>query len=137
MCSGAFVLGAAGLLDGRRATTHWSACDQLARQFPRVTVERDPIFVRDGDVATSAGVTAGHRPRASPSSRRTTVTTVAMAVARQLVVFLKRPGGQAQFSAALATQTTDRDDIGDIQSWMADHLDGRPLGGGARGVARR
>ena len=92
VCSGAFVLAAAGLLDGRRATTHWSACDRLARRYPAVTVERDPIFVRDGNVYTSAGVTAGidlcararrGGPRPRPSRWR---------VARQLVVFLKRPG---------------------------------------------
>lgn len=122
VCSGAFVLAAAGLLDGRRATTHWSACDRLAADFPLVTVERDPIFVRDGHVATSAGVTAGI-DLALAFVEEDHGHAVAMAVARQLVVFLKRPGGQAQFSAALATQTTDRDDVSEIQSWMVDHLD--------------
>jgi len=121
VCSGAFVLAAAGLLDGRRATTHWSACDRLARGFPAVTVERDPIFVRDGNVFTSAGVTAGI-DLSLALMEEDHGHTVAMGVARQLVVFLKRPGGQAQFSAALATQTADRDDVTDVQTWIADHL---------------
>jgi transcriptional regulator GlxA family with amidase domain len=121
VCSGAFVLAAAGLLDGRRATTHWSACDRLARGFPAVTVERDPIFVQDGNVFTSAGVTAGI-DLSLALMEEDHGHTVAMGVARQLVVFLKRPGGQAQFSAALATQTADRDDVTDVQTWIADHL---------------
>jgi transcriptional regulator GlxA family with amidase domain len=121
VCSGAFVLAAAGLLDGRRATTHWSACDELARLHPTVTVERDPIFVRDGKISTSAGVTAGI-DLALAFVEEDHGHTVAMAVARQLVVFLKRPGGQAQFSATLATQTADRDDVTDVQAWIADHL---------------
>jgi len=121
VCSGSFVLAAAGLLDGRRATTHWSACDELERRHPAITVERDPIFVRDGKYATSAGVTAGI-DRALALVEEDHGHTVAMGVARQLVVFLKRPGGQAQFSAALATQTADRDDVTDVQAWIADHL---------------
>jgi transcriptional regulator GlxA family with amidase domain len=121
VCSGAFVLAAAGLLDGRRATTHWSACDELARRFPSVTVEHDPIFVRDGKFATSAGVTAGI-DLALALVEEDHGHAVAMGVARQLVVFLKRPGGQAQFSAALATQVADRDDVTDVQAWIADHL---------------
>ena len=122
VCSGAFVLAAAGLLDGRRATTHWSACDELARRHPAVTVEPDPIFVRDGKYATSAGVTAGI-DLALALVEEDHGHAVAMGVARQLVVFLKRPGGQAQFSAALATQVGDRDDVTDVQAWIADHLD--------------
>jgi transcriptional regulator GlxA family with amidase domain len=121
VCSGAFVLAAAGLLDGRRATTHWSACDEFARRHPEVTVERDPIFVRDGNVFTSAGVTAGI-DLSLALIEEDHGHAVAMGVARQLVVFLKRPGGQSQFSAALATQTADRDDVTDVQAWIADHL---------------
>ena len=121
VCSGAFVLAAAGLLDGRRATTHWSACDRLAQRFPEITVEHDPIFVRDGNVFTSAGVTAGI-DLSLAVLEEDHGHTVAMGVARQLVVFLKRPGGQAQFSATLATQTADRDDVTDVQTWIADHL---------------
>jgi transcriptional regulator GlxA family with amidase domain len=121
VCSGAFVLAAAGLLDGRRATTHWSACDTLARLFPQVTVEPDPIFVRDGDVWTSAGVTAGI-DLSLALVEDDAGHDVAMAIARRLVVFLKRPGGQAQFSSALDAQTADRDDLGETLAWIADHL---------------
>jgi transcriptional regulator GlxA family with amidase domain len=121
VCSGAFVLAAAGLLDGRRATTHWSACDALERLYPSVTVERDPIFVRDGNVATSAGVTAGI-DLALALVEEDAGHAVAMEIARRLVVFLKRPGGQAQFSTALAAQTADRDGLGDTLAWVTDHL---------------
>jgi transcriptional regulator GlxA family with amidase domain len=122
VCSGAFVLAAAGLLDGRRATTHWSACDQLARGFPQVTVERDPIFVRDGNVITSAGVTAGI-DLALALVEEDAGRATAMEIARRLVVFLKRPGGQAQFSAALEAQAADRDELTETLAWIADHLD--------------
>jgi transcriptional regulator GlxA family with amidase domain len=122
VCSGAFVLAAAGLLDGRHATTHWSACEALAAAYPSVIVERDPIFVRDGQVWTSAGVTAGI-DLALALVEDDAGHDVAMAIARRLVVFLKRPGGQAQFSSALAGQTTDRDDLGETLAWIADHLD--------------
>src|SRR5581483_8033177 len=105
VCSGAFLLAEAGLLDGRRATTHWEVCDQLARRYPSVDVDPDPIFVRDGDVYTSAGVTAGmdlalveedHGP------------ALALEVARQLVLFMKRPGSQSQFSGHLTAQLAER-----------------------------
>ncbi len=121
VCSGAFVLAATGLLDGRRATTHWSACDALARLHPRIAVEPDPIFVRDGRIATSAGVTAGI-DLALAFVEEDCGHDVAMSVARQLVVFLKRPGGQAQFSASLATQSGDHDGVTAVQLWIADHL---------------
>ncbi|MEP6623021.1 MAG: GlxA family transcriptional regulator [Acidimicrobiia bacterium] len=122
VCSGAFILAATGLLDGRRATTHWSACGALARRFPAVTVDADPIFVRDGRFATSAGVTAGI-DLALAFVEEDEGHECAMAVARQLVVFLKRPGGQSQFSAALSAQSADRDDLSELQAWVADHLD--------------
>ena len=108
VCSGAFVLAEAGLLDGRRATTHWQWCDALAARFPRVRVDPDPIFVRDGNVYTSAGVTAGMD------------LALALEVARQMVLFLRRPGGQSQFSAALAAQAADREPLRDLQSWIAE-----------------
>lgn len=121
VCSGAFLLAAAGLLDGRHATTHWSACADLARLYPQVRVEADPIYVRDGSVSTSAGVTAGI-DLALAFVEEDAGHDVAMAVARQLVVFLKRPGGQSQFSAALQTQVGDRDDVSEIQAWIVDHV---------------
>ncbi|MBV8237020.1 MAG: GlxA family transcriptional regulator [Acidimicrobiia bacterium] len=122
VCSGAFVLAAAGLLDGRRVTTHWAWSDVLADAFPAVTVEADRIFVRDGNVWTSAGVTAGI-DLALAMVEEDAGREVALAIARRLVVFLKRPGGQSQFSAQLAGQLADRHPLGDLQAWIADHLD--------------
>jgi len=122
VCTGAYVLAAAGLLDGRRATTHWSWCDDLQRRHPAVTVERDPIFVVDGPVRTSAGVTAG-MDLALALVEEDLGPRVALEVARWLVVFVKRPGGQAQFSAQLAGQSADRAPLRELQAWIADHLD--------------
>jgi len=122
VCTGAFVLAEAGLLDGRRATTHWMACNALARQYPRVSVERDPIFVRDGNVYTSAGVTAG-MDLALALVEEDHGREVALQVARGLVLFLRRPGGQSQFSAQLAVQAADRQPLRELQAWMADHLE--------------
>jgi transcriptional regulator GlxA family with amidase domain len=123
VCTGAFVLAAAGVLDGKRATTHWASCGALADSYPSVRVEHDPIFVRDGNVWTSAGVTAGmdlalalvaddHGPER------------ALAVARWLVMYVQRPGGQAQFSAQLATQAACRDPLRELQAWIAEHPEG-------------
>jgi transcriptional regulator GlxA family with amidase domain len=120
VCTGAFVLAAAGLLDGRRATTHWKDCARLAQRFPAVRVEPDPIFVCDGPVWTSAGVTAGI-DLALALVEEDLGRSVALAVARYLVVFLKRPGGQAQFSAALALQSAD-DKFGALHDWINGHL---------------
>jgi transcriptional regulator GlxA family with amidase domain len=122
VCTGAFVLAAAGLLDGRRAATHWKDCTRLAQRFPAVRVEPDPIFVRDGPVWTSAGVTASI-DLALALVEEDLGRDVALAVARYLVVFLKRPGGQAQFSAALALQTAE-DKFGALHDWINRHLDG-------------
>jgi transcriptional regulator GlxA family with amidase domain len=120
VCTGAFVLAEAGLLDGRRATTHWAACARLAARYPSVTVEPDPIFVRDGRIWTSAGVTAG-MDLALALVEEDHGREVALAVARELVLFLKRPGGQAQFSAQLQAQLAVREPLRDLQAWMADH----------------
>lgn len=100
VCSGAFLLAEAGLLDGRRATTHWAGCEELSRRYPRVKVEPDRIFVRDGAVVTSAGVTAGI-DLALALVEEDHGTETARTVARWLVVFLQRPGGQSQFSQRL------------------------------------
>jgi transcriptional regulator GlxA family with amidase domain len=121
VCTGAFLLAAAGVLDGRRAATHWSLCTELARRFPAVRVEADPIFVRDGTVWTSAGVTAGI-DLALALVEQDLGRSVALAVARYMVVFLKRPGGQAQFSAALSLQTAE-DRFGALHDWINAHLD--------------
>jgi transcriptional regulator GlxA family with amidase domain len=120
VCTGAFLLAASGVLDGRRAVTHWSFCADLARRFPAVRVEPDPIFVQDGSVWTSAGVTAGI-DLALALVEEDLGRTVALAVARYLVVFLKRPGGQAQFSAALSLQAAE-DKFGALHEWVAAHL---------------
>jgi transcriptional regulator GlxA family with amidase domain len=122
VCTGAFLLAEAGLLDGRRATTHWSSCADLAARYPKLRVEPDPIFVRDGRIWTSAGVTAG-MDLALALVEADHGRDVALAVARELVLFLKRPGGQAQFSAQLQAQLAERDSLRDLQAWMADHPD--------------
>jgi transcriptional regulator GlxA family with amidase domain len=121
VCTGAFVLAAAGLLDGRRATTHWAWCDALAQSHPAIDVEADPIFVRDGKYATSAGVTAG-MDLTLALVEEDLGRDVALEVARWLVLFLKRPGGQSQFSAGLAGQMADREPLRDLQAWLPDHL---------------
>jgi transcriptional regulator GlxA family with amidase domain len=121
VCSGAFVLAAAGLLDGRRAATHWAECDLLRRTYPRVSVDGDAIYVRDGKVWTSAGVTAGIDLAlalvADDHGRQ-----AAARVARQLVVYLRRSGGQAQFSTVLEAQHADSEPIRDLVAWLPDHL---------------
>jgi transcriptional regulator GlxA family with amidase domain len=124
VCTGAFALATAGLLDGRRATTHWAWCRALARDHPAVAVDPEPIYVRDGDVWTSAGVTAG-MDLALALVEEDLGSAVALEAARWLVLFLKRPGGQAQFSAGLAMQLAGatREPLRDLQAWMADHLD--------------
>lgn len=121
VCSGAFLLAAAGLLDEVRVVTHWGRCDELARRFPKVTVDPDPIFIREGRIWTSAGVTAGI-DLALAMVEEDLGREIALDVARDLVVFLKRPGGQAQFSAALSLQTKD-DRFAALHGWIVDHLD--------------
>jgi len=120
VCTGAFLLAEAGVLDRRRAVTHWSVCADLARRFPAVRVEADSIFVCDDSVWTSAGVTAGI-DLALALVQEDLGRSIALAVARYLVVFLKRPGGQAQFSTALSLQMAE-DRFGMLHDWMAEHL---------------
>jgi transcriptional regulator GlxA family with amidase domain len=110
VCTGAFLLAEAGLLDGRRVATHWSAVDLLAQRHPAIEVDRDSIFVRDGDVWTSAGVTAGI-DLALALVEDDCGRATALEIARWLVVFAKRPGGQAQFSTPLAAQLAERQPI--------------------------
>lgn len=121
ICTGAFLLAAAGLLDGKQAVTHWDFCDRLAREFPAVQVTPNPIFLRDGSIYTSAGITAGidltlalveedHGHKA------------ALAVARKLVMFLVRPGGQAQYSHMLSHQAVTSQPLRELQVWMLEHL---------------
>lgn len=120
VCTGAFLLAEAGLLDGRRATTHWGACRQLARHYPAVCVEPDPIFVRDGHVYSSAGVCAG-MDLALALVEEDHGRDLALAVAQRLVVFLRRPGGQSQFSAQLRAQMAEREPLRDLQGWIAEN----------------
>jgi transcriptional regulator GlxA family with amidase domain len=121
VCSGAFLLARAGLLDGRSATTHWATCARLARLFPEVTVDPDPIFIRDGNVWTSAGVTAG-MDLALALVEDDLGPERAREIARYLVLFVQRSGGQSQFSAQLAAQRPERDNLVQLASWIADHL---------------
>ncbi|MBV9381166.1 MAG: DJ-1/PfpI family protein [Streptosporangiaceae bacterium] len=120
VCTGAFLLAEAGLLAGRRVTTHWAYCAGLAARFPELAVDPDPIFVRDGNVATSAGVTAGV-DLALALVEDDLGRDAALDIARHLVVFLRRPGNQAQFSAQLAAQVAGREPLRDVQQWIADH----------------
>ncbi|MHC1949383.1 GlxA family transcriptional regulator [Bradyrhizobium sp. UFLA06-06] len=122
VCTGAFLLAASGALDGRRAVTHWQFCAELAERFPDVRVEPDPIFVRDGSFWTSAGVTSGI-DLALALVEEDLGRTAALAVARYLVVFFKRPGGQAQFSEILSLQATD-DRFSALHDWISNHLAG-------------
>jgi len=122
ICTGATVLAAAGILDRRSAVTHWRWCARLAESFPSVTVERDPIFIKDGNVYTSAGVTAGI-DLALALVEEDHGQGRALEIARDLVIFLRRPGGQSQFSSLLAAQASARRPIEDLQAWIIEHLD--------------
>ena len=121
VCTGAMLLARAGLLDGRRATTHWNWCQTLIKRAPRARVERDPIFVRDENVYTSAGVTAG-MDLALALVEEDHGSRLALQVARNLVLYLLRPGGQSQFSAALSLQLTDRKPLLELEAWVLDNL---------------
>ena len=121
VCTGAFFLGAAGLLDGLSATTHWQHAAELAERFPAAKVVPDQIYVEDGPLYTSAGVTAGI-DLALKLIEDDHGRELALKVARRLVVFLKRPGGQSQFSAHLAAQIASEGRIQSVQHWILDHL---------------
>ncbi|AYG63769.1 DJ-1/PfpI family protein [Rhizobium jaguaris] len=122
VCSGAFLLAQAGLLEGRRAVTHWHRCNEFSKRFPDVQLEPDPIFVQDGNIWTSAGVTAGI-DLALALVEADLGRKLALTVARELVVFLKRPGGQAQFSTMLALQESG-DRFDGLHGWILDNLRG-------------
>jgi transcriptional regulator GlxA family with amidase domain len=122
VCTGAMLLARAGLLDGRRATTHWNWCETLIRRAPRTEVDPNPIFVRDENIYTSAGVTAG-MDLALALVEEDHGSRLALQVARNLVLYLRRPGGQSQFSAALSLQATDRKPLRELEAWVLDNLD--------------
>ena len=120
VCTGAFLLAEAGLLDGRAATTHWSRAPELARRFPRVRVEEDRIWVRDGNVYTSAGVSAG-MDLALALIEEDLGAEVALAVARAMVMYLRRPGDQSQYSAPLRLQAAETPSVRELMAWATDH----------------
>ncbi|MEZ5461744.1 GlxA family transcriptional regulator [Dokdonella sp.] len=121
ICTGSFLLAAAGLLDGRRASTHWAFAKRLARTYPEVEVDADPIYTRDGNVWTSAGATAGI-DLALALVEADLGRDIALGIARWLVLFLRRPGTQRQFSAQLSAQLADHDPVRRVQAHIADHL---------------
>jgi transcriptional regulator GlxA family with amidase domain len=123
VCTGAFLLAQAGLLDGRRATTHWAFAGELQRRYPRVRVDAESIYVRDGSIWTSAGVTAG-MDLALALVEEDVGRDVALAMARQLVLFLRRPGSQSQFSATLAAQQAEREPLREVQQALLEDLAG-------------
>ena len=120
VCSGAFLLAESGLLDGRRVTTHWSQCEALRDQYPAIEVDPDPIYIKDGNVTTSAGVTAGI-DLALALVEDDLGRDMALTIARHLVVFLRRPGNQAQFSTQLSAQVAKRAPLRDVQHWITEH----------------
>jgi transcriptional regulator GlxA family with amidase domain len=120
VCTGAFLLAEAGLLDGRRVATHWEYCSLLAERYPGLRVDPEPIFIRDGNVITSAGVTAGI-DLALALVEEDRGRDEALRIARQLVVFLRRPGNQAQFSTQLAAQMASREPLRDVQQWITEN----------------
>jgi len=121
VCGGAFLLAQSGLLDGRRATTHWRLLDMLQSRFPKVKVEKGPIYVQDGSIWTSAGVSAGFDLTLALVEDDHGFT-LARDVAQDLVMFLRRPGGQSQFSRYLLNQAKNPSPIRDLQSWILEHL---------------
>jgi transcriptional regulator GlxA family with amidase domain len=124
VCTGAFMLAEAGVLDGHRVVTHWDSCDELARRYPGLYVDPEPIFINEEALWTSAGVTAGI-DLALALVEADLGRNIALAVARDLVVFLKRPGGQSQFSTALSMQHATRSQdsrFGDLHAWILDNL---------------
>lgn len=120
VCTGSFLLGSAGLLEGHRATTHWAFCDLLAERFPATEVAPEPMFVRDGRISTSAGVTAGIDLALSLVTEDLG-SEVARNVARSLVMFLNRPGDQEQFSAREPGRIAERHPLRELQRWIKDN----------------
>jgi transcriptional regulator GlxA family with amidase domain len=121
LCSGAFFLAAAGVLNGKRATTHWSVADRLKAEYPAIEVDADAIFIRSDNVWTSAGVTAGI-DLALALVEEDYGRDLALEVATEMVVYLKRPGGQSQFSSHLLSERTTRPNIRALQNWILDNL---------------
>jgi transcriptional regulator GlxA family with amidase domain len=125
ICTGSYLLAEAGLLHGKRAATHWKYAAQMAKRYPDVTVDPGPIFIKDGHTYTSAGVTAG-MDLALAMVEEDFGSTLALAVAKDLVLFLRRPGGQAQFSVPLSAQNAEASRFSELQTWLLEHI-ARPL----------
>jgi len=121
VCVGAFLLAAAGLLDGKRATAHWRFGSELAKHYPRVKVESVPLWVKDGDIYTSAGISAGI-DLALAWVEEDCGSAIAHAVARELVLFLRRPGGQPQLSTSLVAQASEMCALQELQLWIVENL---------------
>jgi transcriptional regulator GlxA family with amidase domain len=121
ICTGAFLLADAGLLNGKRATTHWRFVASFAKKHPAVSWDPNPIFVQDGSIYTSAGISAG-MDLALALIEEDYGSALALEVARHMVIFLRRPGSQAQFSVALAAQAAERKSLQELQVWIAENL---------------
>lgn len=121
VCAGAFILARAGLLDGKKATTHWKSLDELESEYPRIAVQKGPIYVHDGAIWTSAGASSGF-DLSLALVEEDMGFAVAKAVAQYLVMYLRRPGGQSQFSCYLAAQADSDGPIREVQSWAMEHL---------------
>jgi transcriptional regulator GlxA family with amidase domain len=120
ICTGAFLLAEAGLLDGLRATTHWAYCDRLAADYPKIDVEPDRIFLRENSISTSGGITSGI-DLALSLVEEDWGREIALNTARYMVVFLKRPGGQSQFSGFLVSDATNDADLRALQVWIMEN----------------
>jgi transcriptional regulator GlxA family with amidase domain len=125
VCVGAFLLARAGLLNGRRATAHWKFGCELAKEHPGVRVEHDPLWIKDGNIYTSAGLSAGI-DLALAWVEEDCGARIAHEAARELVLFLRRPGAQPQVSVSLASQASEMASIRELQIWIAEHLEARP-----------
>jgi transcriptional regulator GlxA family with amidase domain len=124
VCTGTFVLAEAELLNGRRATTHWYFCQQLASRYPEIVVDPEPIYIADGNVHTCAGVTAG-MDLALSFVEQDFGSEIALRIARAYVMFLRRPGGQSQFSTPLSFRASAQSPMNLLQIWILDHLSER------------
>jgi len=121
ICRGTFALAEAGLLNGKKATTHWMACKELQAKYPDIKVDPDPIFIRDGNLYTSAGVSSG-MDLALAMVEEDYGRDLALSVAKELVLFLQRPGNQSQFSTLLAQQQTENGPIREVQEYISEHI---------------
>ena len=121
VCTGTFFLAEAGILRNRKATTHWELCDRLASDNPETEVQSNPIFVKDGNIYTSAGISAG-MDLALALIEEDFGRTIALEVAKQMVLYLKRPGSQSQYSSVLTHQHVDYRPIREIESWILEHI---------------